>query len=181
MKSLKVSAVVAFMALHCASIPAFAGNAAPLGFELGVATRVDVQRDLGSRARLQDIGPSRVSEGHQLTSDGVGLEIEGLKDIAFVFDKNDKLDAVLMTFPKDSFKETLRMLSGKYKAVDRRVPYVGNAYVKLKQGNSIIELEAPHMSFEMTLCYMTDSIYARWKKKAADDDAAKAKKQASKL
>lgn len=177
----KTSTVIAFLAAMYAATPAYAGNAAPLGLELNVATRQAVQKEIGSRARLQDMGVNSYSEGRQLNSDGNGLGVDGVKEIAFIFDKNDKLAAVIMTFPKDAFKETLRTLSEKYKVIERRVPFVGDAYAKFRQGDSIIEMNAPHLSFDMTLMYITSNLDAQAKKKDADAASAKARNQASKL
>jgi hypothetical protein len=90
-----------------------------------------------------------------LKGDGAGLEVEGLSEITLIFDKSDKLAAVLMTLPKQEgmgdmqngvFRKTLNTLSGKYKLVEKRVPFVGNSYAKFRQGDNIIELDAPHLS-----------------------------------
>ena len=156
----------------------FATNAAPLGLELNVATYVQVKQQVGSKTSLSDARTNKYSGGKMLQGNGDGLGIEGLSEITFIFDASDKLAAVLMTLPKDSFQKTLSALSGKYKLVDKQVPFVGNASAKLQQGESVIEMNAPHMSFEMTVTYMTKGLKQAFTQQASNERAAKEKRQA---
>lgn len=41
-------------------------------------------------------------------------------------------------------------LAAKYALVRKQIPFVGSKYARIKSGDVIIELEAPHMSFTMT-------------------------------
>ncbi len=163
-----------------------AANAAPLGMELGSATLEQVRKDIGSRTALNDNGTNKFSGGPMLKSDGAGLGIEGLSEVVFIFDKTQKLAGVLMTLPKgglddESFNRTLSMLSAKYKAVEKRVPFVGNKYARFRQGDSVVELDAPHMSFEMSLRYLTDQMLADFNSQSAAEKADKRRRQASQL
>jgi len=160
------------------SNPAFANNAAPLGLELGVATYTQVKQKVGDKTSLSDEGINKYSGGKMLKSNGGGLGIEGLSDITFIFDQSEKLAAVLMTLPKDSFSKTLNALSGKYKLLEKNVPFVGNASAKLQQGDSVIDLNAPHMSFEMSVNYMTRSLEKSFIQQSTSERTAKEKHQA---
>lgn len=157
---------------------AFAQNAAPLGLELNVATYAQVKQQLGGKTSLTDAGTNKYSGGRMVESNGDGLGIDGLSSITFIFDKADKLAAVLMTLPKDSFAKTLSALSGKYKLLEKQVPFVGNASAKLQQGETIIELNAPHMSFQMTVMYATQALKQSFTQQASNERAAKEKRQA---
>lgn len=156
----------------------FAGNAAPLGLELNVATYAQVKQQLGGKTSLSDAGTNKYSGGRMVESNGDGLGIDGLSSVTFIFDKADKLAAVLMTLPKDSFAKTLSALSGKYKLLEKQVPFVGNASAKLQQGETIIELNAPHMSFQMTVMYATQALKQSFTQQASNERAAKEKRQA---
>lgn len=173
------SAIAIFLAI--CSLSVLAGNAAPLGMELGVATLAQVKQSLGGRTPLEDGGINKFSGGSMLKGNGAGLEVEGLKEIVFIFDKSEKLAGVLMTMPKHDFKRTLDMLAGKYKVIQKNVPFVGNSFAKLRQGDSIIELEAPHLSFDMSLRYLSNQLVADFKKQSAAEAAAKQRKQAGAL
>jgi hypothetical protein len=172
------------------TIPAYGANAAPLGMEVGVATLAQVKQQMGSKTKLVDAGMSKFTGGRMLESEGQGLEVEGLSAITWVFDANEKLAGVIMHLPKQDgfgdlqngfFKKTLNTLASKYKLVEKRVPFVGDAYAKLKQDDSIIEIEAPHMSLKMELRYMTNDLKKAYLQQLGTDSSAKARNQASKL
>lgn len=158
---------------------AFASNAAPLGLELGIATYAQVKQQVGSKTTLSDSGMNKYSGGKMLQGKGGGLEIEGLSEITFIFDQSDKLAAVLMTLPKSSFQPTLSALSRKYKLIEKQVPFVGDASAKFQQGDSVVEVDSPHMSFEMTVSYLTKALKQAFKQQAGSERAKKEKHQAA--
>lgn len=185
MKKLTAFAIFALL-----SLPALAANPAPLGLELGVTSLAQAKQTLGGKTRLADAGTNAYSGGKMLKGDGAGLEVEGLSEITLIFDKSDKLAAVLMTLPKQEgmgdlqngvFKKTLATLSAKYKLVEKRVPFVGDSYAKFRQGNSVIELDAPHLSFNMSLRYLTNDLQAAFNRQSEADKTEKQRKQASQL
>jgi hypothetical protein len=157
---------------------ALAANAAPLGQELGVATYAQVKQQVGGKTDLSDAGTNKFSGGKMLQGNGDGLGMTGLSEVTFIFDHADTLAGVMMTLPKDSFKATLKALSAKYKLVDSVVPFVGNASAKLKQGDSIIKLDAPHLSFEMQVLYLTNSLNQAFQQQSSSERTAKEKRQA---
>lgn len=156
----------------------FAANAAPFGQELGLSTYAQVKQQVGGKTSLSDAGTNKFSGGKMLQGDGDGLGIEGLSGVTFIFDRTDKLVGVLMNLPKESFKPTLKALSAKYKLVSSEVPFVGNASAKLKLGDSVVELNAPHMSFTMEVLYLTNSLKQAFQQQSSNERAAKDKKQA---
>lgn len=160
------------------AIPALAANAAPLGMELNVATYAQVKQQVGGKTSLSDTGINKYSGGKMLQGNGDGLGIEGLSEITFIFDVSDKLAAVLMTLPKDSFAKTLSALSGKYKLIEKQVPFVGNASAKLQQGDTEIDLNAPHLSFQMSVQYVSKNLKQAFTQQAKNERATKEKKQA---
>jgi hypothetical protein len=172
------------------AIPVYAANAAPLGMEIGVATLAQVKQQIGNKTKLVDAGVNKFTGGRMLVSNGLGLDVEGLSTITLIFDTKEKLAGVLMQLPKGSglgdmkngsFQKTLTTLSGKYKLVEKRVPFVGDAYAKLKQDDSIIELDAPHLSFVMELRYMTNDLQKTYMQQSASEKSTKERIQASKL
>jgi hypothetical protein len=174
------SALHILFAIFCSA--AYAGNnAAPLGQEIGVATSKQVRDQIGNQTQLADGGINKFSGGRMLKGDGSGLGVEGLQDVLFIFDASDKLSGVVMTMGKDRFKDTLDALSKKYKLVGKQVPFVGNSYAKFKQGSSVVELDAPHMSFSLELRYLSDELLAVFNNKSSVEAAEKKRNQASKL
>lgn len=132
----------------------------------------------GGKTNLDDEGTNQFSGGKMLQGDGSGLGIEGLSEVTFIFDRADKLAGVVMTLPKESFKPTLKALSAKYKLLDSQLPFVGDASAHLKQGDSLVEMNAPHMSFTMEVLYLTNGLKQAFQQKSTNDRAAKEKRQA---
>lgn len=165
----------------------FAANAAPFGLELGVATFAQTKQLLGNKTSLSNAGANKYSGGKMLEGNGDGLGIDGLSGITFIFDQSEKLVAVLMKMSKSSefgdmdngnFAKMLKVLSAKYKLEVKRTPFVGDAYAKLYQGDSIIEVTAPHMSFDMEVRYLTSGLHKAFSRQASSEYAAKKKHEA---
>jgi hypothetical protein len=157
---------------------AFAANAAPFGQELGLSTYAQVKQQVGGKTSLSDAGTNKFSGGKMLQGDGDGLGIEGLSQVSFIFDPADKLFGVVMTLPKDSFKPTLKALSAKYKLIDSEVPFVGDASAHLKQDDSFVEMRSPHLSFTMTVLYLTNGLKQAFQQQSSSERSTKEKKQA---
>lgn len=133
---------------------------APLGFAIGQATRQAVSDGLKGRTKLTPDGTNRYSRGAMLKAPGDKLGIENLEEVLFIFDDKEVLAAVQMRLHKGAmdanFDTVYQRLAAKYKPVTKQIPFVGNKYVRFRQGHVVIDLESPHMSFTMTVTYMTD-------------------------
>jgi hypothetical protein len=174
-----VAALVGFLAVQHGAI-ALGANAAPLGMEIGVATYAQVKERIGKLTALEETGTNKYSGGQMLAGKGQGLEVEGLKDITFIFDRAGSLQGVLMTLEK-SFRATYEKLRKKYKVTSQRIPFVGDAEARFAAGDSVIVLDAPHMSFEMTLSYLSQTFLASFQARAASDRAKREQAQRDKL
>ncbi len=169
------------------SSSAWAANAAPLGFELGVATLPQVQQGLSAKTRLTESGTNKYTGGKMLSGTGTGLDVDGLKEITFIFDQNNALAGVTMSLSKgndinkEGFKKLSKTLASKYKQVEKREPFVGDCYARYVQGDSVVILNAPHMSFDMGLSYLTKGLLADFKKQSVQEKSTQQKTQASKF
>lgn len=173
----KLVYLFALLGLACSNL-ALAANATAFGQELGVATYEQVKQQLGSKTSLSDAGIDKISGGKTLRGNGSGLGIDGLSKVVLYFDSADKLAGVLMVLPKESFKPTLERLTAKYTLVASDVPFVGNAAAAFKQGNSVVILDSPHMSFTMTAMYLTSDFQQALSQQSKERRAAKEKQQA---
>jgi hypothetical protein len=93
MRRMKALATAMLASVALATSMAFAEqeqpvNAAPLGMELGVATYAQVKQAIEGAS---DAGSNAYSGGRMLRSDGRGLDVEGLRNVVFIFDKSDVL------------------------------------------------------------------------------------------
>lgn len=184
MKSLFRLALVLLLGF---SSSVWAANAAPLGFEIGVATLPQVQQGLSAKTRLAEMGTNKYTGGKMLSGTGAGLDVDGLKEITFIFDQNNVLAGVTMSLSKgggmnnEGFKKLSKALGSKYKQVEKREPFVGDCYARYVQGDSVVILNVPHMGFDMGLSYLTKGLLADFNKQSAQETAAKQKSQASKF
>ena len=149
-----------FVILVTASTLTFAANAAPFGQEVGVVKCNDVVKNMSDKVNFTKNGINKFTNGSMYIGNADNLGFEGAKSILLICDKNDILSAMQLTLQKGSFSEGFdkysKMLKSKYKQVKINNPYVGNKYAKYTQGSSVIELDAPHMDFDMTITYETN-------------------------
>lgn len=156
-------------------------NAAPLGIEVGYANLAGVKAKLGVITKLEDRGTNQYTGGPMLVSGGDGAGVDGLSQLVLIFDKNNILAGILMTLPKDP-KGVFAKLSGKYHAVDNKIDnFMNNGYAKLEKGESVVEVDAPHLSFQMEVRYLTKQLLADFQRQSAEDEARKHQEQTNKL
>ncbi len=174
-------AIAMFFIILFTSAPTWAANASPLGLEIGVATLDQVKKSAGSKTALTDAGINAYSGGPMLKGNGEGLDMEGLSEIQFIFDKSNKLAGVLMTLPQNDVRPLVDMLANKYKLVRKEIPFVGDAYAKFKLGASTVEVNAPHLSFTMQLNYLSDELVSSFNQLSQQERAAKEQKKKTQL
>ncbi len=153
-------------------------NAEPLGFKLGVTPLTVIQQ---KDDEMQEDGYSKWTNGKKFTSKGTVHNIEGAQSIVYIFNKEDLLDVVIINMHKDYFYKVNSYLKSKYKLLSATLPPVGDKHTKYKQGNSIIQLDAPHLSFEMEVIYKTDSFDTALKTKILSETINKTSEQKSKF
>lgn len=134
-------------------------NADPFGLELGVATRTSIEATFKG-SRLSGIGTSAVSGGPMFEAQHPSVGPDGITRALLVLDKQGRLVAVQMTLPKDfhggNIAAIADQLSKKYAQQSRNLPRLGDGAARYTRGTSIVMVEAPHLSFEFTVTYMTD-------------------------
>jgi hypothetical protein len=156
-------------------------NAAPLGLEIGYANVEGVKTTIGSTAALQKNGTNQFSGGPMLVSDGAGLGVDGLSHLNLIFDKSNVLVGMVMTLPKAP-GDMLKKLSTKYSVVNNRIDsFMDYGYARLAKGDSLVEIDAPHLSFTMEVRYLTKQLMADFQAQSAEAKAASEKQQTDKL
>ncbi|HAA83658.1 MULTISPECIES: hypothetical protein [Thermodesulfobacterium] len=153
----RILGLIKALLLFLFATPLLASNdPSPLGLTLGKATISDLKNKYSAVKK----GINAYSNGEMYEIDTSKTDVEGLNSATAIFDERGLLVAVIMKFPKGKFGEhyyywdkVFKSLRGKYKLVKSRVPFVGDRYAEFISGNSIIILDAPHLSFTMTLIY----------------------------
>lgn len=154
-----------------------AENAAPFGFELGVATLAQVKAGVKDAV---DIGVNEYSRGPMLkATDGLG--VDGVQEALFIFTPEKVLTGVVLTMDKDPVS-AVKTLQKKYKMTSNRVDsFMNKGNADFEKGDSVIKLEAPHLSFQQTISYLSKSLLAAYKASVKTEAAVKQKKKEAAL
>ena len=167
------------VALMC-SISAYAGTQA-LGFEIGASTVDQVKSSLAKQTKVVDSGTNKFSAGPMLKTDGSSYEIEGLSEVLYIFDDQKKLAGVIMNMSKDRFDAVFKAISAKYKVTSQQRPFVGNQYARFKTQDSVVEMDAPHLGFDMEVRYIRNDLLQKFNSQSSAEAEAKKKREAAKF
>ncbi len=131
---------------------------------------------------------SAVKEGISEWTDGAiysipvnALDFEGVKGDYVVFTQDGKLTAITINLDKERFNKIHEMLAKKYKVAQKNIPFVGNKFVRYTNGDDVIELNAPHLSFEMNLLYAEKKFMDVYSKRKTKKESKKDSDELNKL
>lgn len=147
------------------------------GMELGKMT----EKDLKAKYNVSHTGTNKYSSGNMYSVPTSSIDFQGLKEVTTIFSTEGKLVAVLTTLPKSKFDYLNQALSGKYKLVNQQIPFVGNKSATYRDGATEITLEAPHMSFDMSMNYINDDLMRAFKQQSEAEARQKKQNEASQL
>lgn len=160
-----------------------ATSVSPLGYALGSASRAAVEKNLHGKTTVKPNGTNRYSAGPMLLAEGTGFGVEGLREALFIFDNKETLVAVQLTLNKgglgEEFDRTYERLAAKYALKMKRVPFVGSKFARFERGDAVIELDAPHLGFAMTVTYMTRGFEKNFKELLKQDAQEKERREGS--
>ena len=140
---------------------------------MGEATVADVKNKYSG----SETGVNSWSNGIMYQIDTSNIPLEGLKEALAIFNPDGKLVCINMVLNKSRFDEMHKQLRKKYKVVKTKIPFVGDSYAHYKDGKTLIELDAPHLSFDMTLTYMQKSFKDAYLSGLKKQNEAKRKKK----
>jgi hypothetical protein len=149
-----------------------------LGFEVGVSTLEQVKATLSKKTQVKDNGINKWSKGPMLKTNGSSYEIEGLNSVLYIFDEQKTLMGVVMDMNKKRFDSIYEVLSKKYKMKEQKRPFVGDQFALFESPGCIIELDAPHLGFQMEVRYLRSDLVRRVNSQSEAEDKAKKKREA---
>ncbi len=155
-----------------------AATVAPLGFVVGKATLKEVKAKVPASAKLSLVSTHSNTGGPVFKAQGGAFDIEDLKEVWFVFDEREALVLTALTMDKNGFDRIYQTLAGKYRLVRKDIPFVGDKYARFEQGDVVIEIDAPHMDFTMTLSYITAALKRQVEQGTREKAAQKKKREA---
>ena len=164
------------LALSLTSSLAFA-DPTIFGMEIGKMT----ESELKSKYNVSHTGTNKYSHGNMYSVPSGSINFDGLQEVTTIFDTNNKLVAVLTTLPKSKFDYLNNALGGKYKLVSKQIPFVGDKSATYRDGATEISLNAPHMSFEMTMNYINDDLMKAFTQTSNREKQQKEASEASQL
>lgn len=134
----------------------------PLGIPLG-STKAEVRKLLGSTP-MQEDGISKYTRSPMYIAPGVGLGMDGLKQVRLVFDKSDRLVFLLMTLDaggsgKPAYQRVFRSLKSRYSLKSEDSPEPGHWMATFEAVDALVELEAPRQGADVTAAYITKEAY----------------------
>lgn len=148
------------------------------GMTLGKTTEKETA-DLYSG--YSSLGENRYSHGNMYNIPVKDISFDGLQEVTAIFDSNGILVAVLAKLPKEKFDYINSSLKKKYKLISQQIPFVGNKFTKYSNGNTQILLDAPHLSFEMTLSYLQTNFYDDYNKQVTAEQRKKSAAEQNQL
>jgi len=126
-------------------------------------------------------GINKYSGGNQYSIDTSQIGLTGLKSITVVFNKDKELVAILSTLRKSRYKNLKSILQKKYYLLKQHGRAVGNKGATFLKRDIIIELDAPHLSFEMTMNYLRADFLKNFKNSKEKDQKRKQQRENSLL
>jgi len=162
MRTLNIKKI--FIALAMLAAAGAHAGAKVVGVEIGVSTVEQVRQVAAAAGKVQNMGTNELTKGVMFGVTNPDVGIEGVSAILFVFDQAGKLVGVGMRLPsmksmqdleKKRFDEMDAMLAEKYKRTKKVRPFVGDRFARYSAPDTVIELDAPHLSNEMNLSYRT--------------------------
>ncbi len=139
------------------------------------------ENQLKAKYNISHTGTNKYSSGNMYSVPTSSIDFQGLKEVTTIFSTNGKLVAVLTTLPKSKFDYLNQVLSSKYKLLNQQIPFVGNKSATYRDGATEITLEAPHMSFDMSMNYINDDLMRAYKQQSEAEARQKQKSEASQL
>ncbi|HEB0103560.1 TPA: hypothetical protein RYX73_004381 [Serratia marcescens] len=85
------------------------------------------------------------------------VEFGGLVSLLVGTDSDDVVVAIISSVRKSKIDFIMSQLNEKYHLKKKVLPYVGNKYAEYANDGDVIILDAPHMSFEADLSYLTNN------------------------
>lgn len=165
-----------FFALLLVCQSAFA-NPTVFGITIGKTT----VEQLKNQYRVSPQGINKYSEGEMYVIPQGQIQFDGLGEVTVIFDRSDRLVAVLTEFPKNKFDYLNGMLANKYQLISQNIPFVGNKSATYRNDDTEITLDAPHLSFELSMNYIHSDFMKAFNSQTQKEKQQKQQQESSML
>ncbi|ENF8750567.1 hypothetical protein ABRI18_004219 [Vibrio fluvialis] len=152
-------------------------NPTVFGLTIGETT----VEQLKSKYNVSHQGINKYSQGDMYQIPQNQIQFDGISNVTAIFSKSDKLVAVLTELPKNKFDYLNEALAKKYQLVNKKIPFVGNKSATYKDGETEISLEAPHMSFQLSMNYIHSDLLQAFNTQSEQEKKKKQQQESSML
>ncbi|MCG5525865.1 hypothetical protein LRB11_13135 [Ectothiorhodospira haloalkaliphila] len=166
-----------FLLLLAGSVKADTQAVTVLGMTIGESTPQDVQNAFNG---VNQSGVNRFSHGPMLSTNG-DVGVRGVKETLFIFSQDERLVAVMMEMPKHRFDDIFDALAAGYVLENAQRPFVGDRSAEFRQGDVSIQLNAPHLSFDMSLLYAKDAFLEQFRETQRREQEAEQSRERGRL
>lgn len=135
------------------------------GMELGKMTESELKKNYS----VSHLGVNLYSNGNMYSIPAESISFDDIQDVTAIFSEQGILTAVLAELPKSKFDYLKEVLSKKYSVESKNIPFVGDKTIKFRSAASQILLEAPHMSFKMSMNYFTNDFMDKFESKSKEE------------
>lgn len=167
----------ALLVMTSLGIGSVAHGAEPFGLKIGEMTLSEFDKT----RKVQDGGMNKWSGGPMRIIDPNSLSIKGIDNALAIFDENKILVGLIIDLDKSRFDEINKMASSNYKLISSNLPFVGDKTVRYSDGDTEIIILAPHMSFNMELQFLHDSLISAHELGRKKEKTEQSKKESSAL
>ncbi|MCG3727728.1 hypothetical protein ACXHQN_16760 [Vibrio cincinnatiensis] len=126
-------------------------------------------------------GINKYSQGEMYQIPQSQIQFEGISDVTTIFNRSNKLVAVLAELPKSKFDYLNETLAKKYQLVNQKLPFVGNKFVTYRSGDAEITLNAPHMGFQLSMNYIHTDLLKSFNSQSEREQEKKRQQESSML
>ncbi len=166
--------IVFFIVFFCQSVFA---NPTVFGLTIGETTVEQLQ----SKYNVSHQGINKYSQGDMYLISRSQIQFEGIGDVTVIFSRANKLIAVLTELPKSKFDYLNDTLAKKYQLINQKIPFVGNKSATYKDGETEITLDAPHMSFQLSMNYIHTDLLKAFNAQSEKEKEKKRQQESSML
>lgn len=152
MKSIK-NLILLSVVVICSS------NAYPAPEPFGIKLKKDTLKDVKKRYTIIKSAKNINNGFYNNYLDIKNFKIDTLSKFVVISNNDQVIEGVVLSLSKNKFDQIYETLSDKYETLSSTIPFVGDKYIKFQDDECYVIIDAPHMSFIMTVTYTTKNLF----------------------
>lgn len=137
----------------------YSPNVFPAPEPFGIRLKKDTLQDVKKKYKIIKSEKNINNGFYNNYLDTKVLAIDTLSKFVAISNNEKVIEGVVLSLGKNNFDNIYETLSNKYETISSTIPFVGDKYVKFQDDECYIIIDAPHMSFTMTVNYITKNFF----------------------